>query len=322
MAKPSAHPSVGVSSCDNGNIHIDTWAGRSDTFVFWALSGILGYTEDNKNEMKPLSRNTRQTYLYGLIALFLICLPIALFFASGYSFKNGFGFIKTGGIFISVPYAGAEVVMNGELVGTSGVLKRGFYIDKLAPSSYEIIVRREGSLPWHRTLVVEGNLVSDARAWLIPLDIRAVRLSYTAGASTTKVISRAQYDLYRASFDVAAATTTNGTFGESVFVENGNVVVRLSDEGSLETSNFCGRPSYCVEEIPIENGAQKSAEAAFFAGGVVYATKEGGVFLAEADIRRTPSTAPVYPKGGALFRIIGGVLIVKDGNKLYEIEGL
>ncbi|OGG59002.1 hypothetical protein A3C86_01295 [Candidatus Kaiserbacteria bacterium RIFCSPHIGHO2_02_FULL_49_16] len=261
-------------------------------------------------------------YLYGLILLFLICLPVALFFASGYNFRNGFGFIKTGGIFISVPYAGADVSINGEAVGTSGIVKRGFYIDNLAPSSYEILVTREGLRPWHRTLVVEENLVSDTRAFLIPNDIRAVLISYGAGASTTKVISKSEYDLYKAAFYVKAATSTRGAYGESVFIENGNVFVRLGDESVLQTSNFCGRPSYCVKEIPIENGAQKSLEASFFGGGVVYATKEEGVFLAEADIRPTPSVSPVYPRRGAIFRIIDGKLIVKNGNKLYEIEGL
>lgn len=272
--------------------------------------------------MQPLSRNKRRLYLYGLIALFFVCLPVALFFASGYSFRNGFGFIKTGGIFISVPYAGAIVSMNGEIVGTSGIVKRGFYIDKLMPSSYEILVTREGLRPWKKTLVVEGNLVSDAQALLISQEIIPVPLVFSAGASSTKLIARLQYDLYLSAFDVPAATSTRGTFGESVFIERGNVFVRLSEDGALPSSNFCGRPSYCVREIPIENRKQTSVAASFFGGGVVYATKEGGVFIAEADVRPTSVVVPIYPQQGALFRIIDGVLIVKDGKKLYEIEGL
>ena len=272
--------------------------------------------------MKPLSRNKRRIYLFGLVLLFLICLPIALFFASGYSFRHGFGFIRTGGIFVSVPYAGAVVSVNGEEVGTSGLVKRGFYIDNLAPSSYEVRVTRDGSRPWNKTLVVEENLVSDTRALLVPLEIQPMLLAFGAEASSTKIISRSLYNLYSLAFDVPAATSTRGTFGESIFVEHGDVFVRLSDEGALPSSNFCGRPSYCAEEIPIENGRQASVAAAFFGGGVVYATKEGGIFLKEADIRPTPVVVPVYQKAGSLFRVIDGKLIVKDGNKLYEIEGL
>ncbi len=272
--------------------------------------------------MKPLSINRRRLYLFGLVILFLAFLPAVLFFASGYSFRSGFGFIKMGGIFISVPYAGAAVSINGEAVGTSGIVKSRFYIDNLPPSSYEIQVTREGSRPWKKTLVVEENLVSDARALLIPKEIRPTPLSFIAEASTTKTVSRSQYDLYISSFKLPSATSTRGSFGESVFIENGDVFVRLSDAGALPPSSFCGRPSYCVSEIPIESGKAISTEASFFGGGVVYATKEGGIFLAESDIRPTPAVASIYPKRGAIFRVIDGALIIKDGKDLYEMEGL
>ena len=272
--------------------------------------------------MQPLSKNKRRLYLIGFIALFFLCLPFVLLFANGFRFEKGSGFVKTGGIFVSVPYADAVVAMNGEEVGTSGLLKRGFYIDDLTPGSYIIAVTREGYRPWYRTLVVEQKIVSDARALLIPEEIEAVPLTYVAGvASSTRVIPRADYDAYLAAFKIPAATTTEGVSGESVFVEQGNVFVRLTDESALPTSNFCGRPSFCVSEIPIEQGKQTAVNAAPFKGGIVYATKEGGISLAEADIRPTAVSVAVYSARGSEFRVIGGELIVKDGKDLYQIEG-
>lgn len=272
--------------------------------------------------MQPLSKNKRRVYLIGYVVLFFLCVPVVLLFANGFRFEGGAGFVKTGGIFISVPYADAVVAMNGEEVGTSGFLNRGFYIDDLTPGSYIISVTRAGSRPWYRTLVVEQTLVSDARALLIPEDIEAVLLAYgTSTASSTRLISRADYNEYLAAFKFPAATTTPSVSGESVFIERGNVFVRLTDEGVLPTSNFCGRPSYCVREIPIEQGKQTAVNAAPFKGGIVYATKEGGVFLAEADIRPTAVSVALYPRRGSEFRIIGGQLIVKDGKDLYKVEG-
>ena len=271
-------------------------------------------------KMQPLSKNKRRVYLFGLVALFFLCLPVTILFASGFRFKSGYGFVKTGGIFISVPYADAVVSMNGTDVGTSGLLKRGFYIDDLTPGSYIILVAREGYRPWYRTLVVEQKIVSDARALLIPEEIEAIRLVYgTSTASSTRVIVRADYNEYLAAFKTPAATTTIGVSGESVFVEDGNVFVRLIDAGALPTSNFCGRPSYCVREIPIEQGKHIAVNAVFFKGGIVYATKEGGVFLAEADIRPTTVLVPIYPRRDSEFRVIDGRLIVKDEKELYEI---
>ena len=92
--------------------------------------------------MQPLSKNKRRVYLVGFVVLFFLCVPVVLLFANGFRFEGGAGFVKTGGIYISVPYADAVVSMNGEEVGTSGLLKRGFYIDDLTPGSYVIGVTR------------------------------------------------------------------------------------------------------------------------------------------------------------------------------------
>ncbi len=273
--------------------------------------------------MQPLSINIRRVYFFGFLALFLVCLPIALLFASGYRFDNQLGFVRTGGIFISVPYADATVLLNGREVGTSGILKRGFYLDGIAPGSYVMSVIREGSLPWYRTLVVEQEIVSDAHVLLIRNKIEAIPLSSKITTSTsTRTISLADHDAYRKAFSVLPATSTPGSGGEELFVEKGNVYVRLVDDASLPASKFCVRPSSCVREIPIEQGTQMATNAMYFGGAIVYVTKEGGVFLSEADVRPTPVSAPLYSRRNADARIIDGTLIIKDGAQFYEIERL
>ncbi|MDO8514739.1 MAG: hypothetical protein Q7S50_04295 [bacterium] len=271
--------------------------------------------------MQPLSRLKRRIYLLAFITLFFLCLPFVFFYAGGYRFKSGLGFVQTGGIFISVPYSDAHVSLNGEEIGTSGILNRGFYLDNLTPGAYALHVSREGDYPWYRTLVVEQQLVTDVRALLVPKEIIPIRLltGTNTGASSTAIITPPTALLYRSAFDVPVATTTEGTRGAALYVEHGDVYVRIDAESS-PPSNFCGRPSYCVREIPIERGKQTSRTAAFFGGGIVYATIEGGVFLGEADIRPTAITVPLYPRAGADFRIVNGHLIVKDGSALYEIS--
>ena len=76
-----------------------------------------------------------------------------------------------------------------------------------------------------------------------------------------------------------------------------------------------------MSEIPIEQGKQTAVNAAPSRGGIVYATEEGGIFLAEADIRPTAVSVALYPRRGSESRIIGGKLIVKDGKDSYEIAG-
>ena len=278
--------------------------------------------------MQPLSKFKRRLYLYGLITVFIVCLPPVMFYANGYRFKSDLGFVKTGSIIISVSGAGARVSVDGEEVGTSGFLRHNFYVDNLTPGSYMVDVVREGDYSWHRELVVEQEIVTDAQALLVPKVSTPVRLfDATKVASTTPAIPHATYEAYRAAFVPSKATSTFALFApktdnETIAVTQGDIVVFWNRKDVIPPGYFCIRPSSCADEILVERGSEQAIRGEFFDGAVVYATKEGGVFLAEKDVRPTPIFVPLYPVGGADFRIIDGHLIVKDGTALYEITGL
>ena len=272
--------------------------------------------------MKPLSPRKRRVYLLLLVALFIFALPAVIFYARGYRFWDNIGFIKTGGIFLSVPYANAKVSLNGEKVGESGLLKRSFYIGDLAAGTYSVDVIREGSHPWHRILVVDSELVTDADVFLVPTPIDIVELSFAKGAaSTTRSISRPLFSEYSSLFDAITPTTTSSRMG-TLMLLGGDVALRWLKPDTTLPSTYCVQPVHCVLEIWLEKGKQEAIHTAFFEGGIVYATKEGGVYVAEADVRPTPLTVVLYSKPGSDFRIIDNRLVVKDGDRLYEILGL
>lgn len=283
--------------------------------------------------MEPLSKRRRRVYLYGLIAVFILCLPLVMFYANGYRFKSGVGFVRTGSIIVSISKSDAQFSLNGVQVGVSGFLRHNFYVDNLAPGQYQILVTREGDHPWHRTLIVEEELVTDAQAFLVPLEITSVRLvdvskvASSTIATSTKATPHATYETYRKAFLPSSSTSTplvalHKPTSEILSVKDGNVSAVWTDVGVLPPSRFCRGPSTCSTEISIESGKQNTISAEFFGGGVVYVTKEGGVFLKEIDIRPEPLSVQLYPVRGADFRVIDGHLIVKDGSTLYEITGL
>ncbi len=283
--------------------------------------------------MQPLSKRRRRLYLYGLVTVFVLCLPVVMFYANGYRFKSGVGFVRTGSIIISISKSDALLSLNGAEIGTSGFLRHNFYVDNLAPGQYQVLVTREGEHPWHRTLVVEPELVTDAQAFLVPLEITSVRLVDVAKvasstiATSTKATPHLTYESYKKAFLPSSATSTpteplHKPTNEVIAIQKGNVSVLWTDAGVLPPSRFCRGPSTCSTEILIESGKQNTISAEFFGGGVVYTTKEGGVFLEEIDIRPEPLSIQLYPVRGADFRIVGGHLIVKDGTALYEITGL
>lgn len=276
--------------------------------------------------MQPLSRQTRLIVFFSLTALFLAVVPFVMLYANGWRFSPSLGFYKTGGVFISVPYSGVAVSINGEVVGTTGLLQRSFYIDNLAPSTYVLRVAGGDYYPWERMVVVEPQIVTDTRALLVSTQTQSVRLIATSSEATTtdRVISGALMAEYRALFAAPHISSSTLPVDEeestSLFVEEGDLIAKWTNPDSPIPSSFCARPSVCAMEFPIERSSDTVLDAAFFAGGVVYSTKEHGIYFTEADARPTPRIIPLYEKPNANFRIVNGALIVKSQEEFYQVE--
>ncbi len=281
--------------------------------------------------MEPLSRRTRISYFLGLSTLFIVVIPLALLYATGYRFGDNLTIIGTGGVSISIPSSDAALYINGEEIGVSGLITRSFYVDDLKPGSYAVHVAREGSYPWYKTLIVEPYIVTDARALLIPERVTFLKLQpggvSTSTASTTRSVPLGTYDDYRLAFRALPSLQEGEEVlpedergGLALYVREGNVALDWTRATSSLPSSFCVRPSSCVHSFFIERGKETSLHAGFHLGGVVYETLEGGVYIAEADVRPSAITVPLYPRAGAEFRIVGGELIVKDGGVFYVME--
>ena len=271
--------------------------------------------------MKPLSARKRRLYVLFFIVLFLISVPLALLYAGGYRYKLGVGFVETGGIFLSVPYSDANIFLNGKGIGRSHLLNKNFFIDNLAAGIYEVEVERESDYPWRRQFVVEPELVTDADVFLVPLQINTVELSFAADApTTTKHVSRQQYTEYLSLFANQGATTSASSLG-TLMIEQGKLSLHWKQkEEGIPPSIYCRAPSSCVAQIPIGT-SQDILNAAFFENGVVYATPEG-IYITEADVRPTPLIVTLYGKPKTEFRVEDGHLIIKNGQRLYEVIDL
>lgn len=277
--------------------------------------------------MEPFPAYRRRIYFALFVVLFLVLLPAIILYADGWRFKQGFGFVRTGGVYVSVPYSDATVTLNGEVVGHSGFLQREFYIGDLAPAAYSLRIEAPDRRTWSRLLVVEPQLVTDARAVLLPDDITLSRLIISGSATSTKTVSRTIYDGYLAAFATSTRAVASSTIsvdeqdGISLFIVDGDVVARWM-RNERKPSAFCGSPSLCEEEMSVKRIGGDATDAYFYRGGVVYRTEEGGVYFAEIDIRPTPMAAQLYAATGADMRLLDDTLVIKSGDMLYEVEGL
>lgn len=283
--------------------------------------------------MEPVSMRRRILYLVISVVAFMLTVPVAVFYATGYRLEE-FVLVETGGVYVATSAADAVVSINGIEEGTTNLFTRSFYVDNLKEDWYSVQVSREGYHPWVKKLKVEPSVVTDIFAFLLPqtLSIREIQIDLGDGelSSTTRGVSESQYASFMKTFTatstaatkiVATSTPTAVRAGVELYIEEGNLVSRWSKDPRTTPSSFCIEPSICVQEFFVEKGKETVKTAQFFMGGVVYATKESGVFIAENDIRPVPLVVPLYSRPGADFRIVNGEMIIKDGKALYEITG-
>ncbi len=274
--------------------------------------------------MTPLSPRLRRFYFFGFLMVGLLLLPLVIYYADGWRFKSGYGFVKTGGIFVSLPYSDAEVMIDGKRVGSSSFLSRGLYVDNLAPSAYEVQVAKNGYRPWKRLIIVEPQVVTDMSARLIPETINIDQLLITDVATSTPHIIKETFIAYQAIFSakkIASSTIPVATFNSvGLFIDHGALYARWLEKNA-PPSEFCGRPSYCVKQITVENG-ETVTRAMFYKGDVIYRTQNGNIYLSEFDARKEPMKIVIFSASGADISIIDGDLIIKSGTKLYQVGSL
>lgn len=281
--------------------------------------------------MEPLPLKTRRIYALVSFFVFASLLLIAAMYASGYRLE-GFSLVKTGGIYVSIPISDATLSLNGEQVGKSGFLSKSFFIDDLAPGSYVVSVEAEDYYSWSKALIVEQQVVSDTSAFLVPQGLSALEVVATttsAVSTTTRAVTEEEYEEILDLFAIPTTTPetiatstpedTNG--GIDLFVEEGDVFIEWSKSSNKAPSVFCTSPSSCVSRVSIEKGRDIVNQAKFFRGGVVYETKNSGMYLAEIDVKTPRTVVPIYSRKGATFRISGNELYILDNNSLYVIEG-
>lgn len=285
--------------------------------------------------MEPLPLKTRRLYASLFFILFIIILPIAGLYASGYRLE-GFALVPTGGIHLSTPASGFVISINGEEVERSSLFARSFFFDNLPPGPYVVSVASDEFYPWSKNVLVESRVVTDLASLAVrnPLIVRELVVATSSANmldSATSTIRRIPREAFTDIVSVFSATTTATSSapgivpvaesgGVSLLLVNGDLWVRW-DRAAAPPSSFCSRPSSCVTTFALERGVETVTDAHFFAGGVVYRTRESGVYFTEIEVKSPRFTIPVFTAPNTVFEIVNGTLYIESDASYFEVEG-
>lgn len=125
-----------------------------------------------------MTKKARRAIFYVFLGVFIILVPIIIFYALGYTFDFEKRTISaTGGIYLKSLPSGANIYLNDKPVG-----KTAKFIRRLTPKIYNIILTREDYYPWEKNLTVEPELVSKAGNVLLVPSNPQISLVATASA--------------------------------------------------------------------------------------------------------------------------------------------
>lgn len=135
-------------------------------------------------------------YIAGLFAVFIVVIPVLIFYSYGYRISDNFKIVKTGGLYISNSEAGASVLLNGKQKKSSGLIDRNMLVQNIKPGNYTINVIKDGYRPWEKYIKVQEQLVEVCFPLLVPSELKSVEIpKYLPAEKSDKNKKRLKYTL-------------------------------------------------------------------------------------------------------------------------------
>lgn len=183
-------------------------------------------------EIQSLSYKKRQSFFFVLLIIFLIALPVFIFYTSGYrlNFDNQeTSIVTTGGIYITADNLGVDVYLDEEKVDKPRLFRSAYYIQNIENGLHRVVVQGTGLQTWVKVLPVDSYIVTEAASFNMPElpHIRPIP-DFVNSAGVGVYVSQST------TTDMFPKATTTGNF----------VIVKKATPGSLiENSEFV----YAVE---------------------------------------------------------------------------
>lgn len=164
--------------------------------------------------VQPLPYNARRRFFGLLVLTFLVVLPFLYLYATGYRFdmRKPTNFVSTGGIYVAVDRAGAEIYVDDELVRETRAFRRAFYAQSLDVGTHRVHVQKEGHHTWVKELPVAKHRVTEAEAFNLPLVPEVRLITRYQSATGSAVVRGVPENLSIANPVVATTTRATTTF--------------------------------------------------------------------------------------------------------------
>jgi len=282
--------------------------------------------------MQPMTLKKRRAYLYILIVVFFVIIPLIMLYTSGYRIGKGFKLVETGGIYIYSPESGSEIYIDNKKKKETSALNKDLFVQNLKPDTYSILIAKDGFWPWAKEVTVEEKRVSEAIAFLIPKEPRGETITKTVplgnNATSTEQKPNPEYKKVMNLFttddliETASTSPIESRRGRvNLWKENDVLFAKwLKNEKSLP--NYFCRDDRCEDTVLVFESITGIKNFDFYPGreDVVLMGINEGIFAIEIDARKHQNFQPVYKGADPYFIIDDGQFYIKDGGNLFKIN--
>lgn len=181
----------------------------------------------------PLGQGHRTVFFYLLLGLFIIIVPLLVFYAHGYRY-NVWGdtptLTITGGLYISTQVDDSLIFINDEPVQNTRFFRQATYVQGLAPGLHNIHIQGDGLQTWTKRLPVYQQIVTEVSAFTTPerpqvrpiTPYRAVdgEVAFLGYAATSSLPFNFASSTISITYSASAATSTWEVNPEYTFLES------------------------------------------------------------------------------------------------------
>jgi hypothetical protein len=177
-----------------------------------------------------MTRKTRRIIFYFFVLIFIIFVPLIIFYALGYTFDwEEKTIVATGGIYLKSAPSGADIYINNIPKGKTTKLIR-----RLAPKIYDVEITKTDFHSWYKELTVEPELVAKANNILLIPSNPKISLLATESAEYS-MFEKKEENLYYLANKILYETKTSRILAKNVL----NFVIYKN--GILYLDNLTGQ---------------------------------------------------------------------------------
>ncbi|MCA9360006.1 hypothetical protein KC850_03135 [Candidatus Kaiserbacteria bacterium] len=123
-------------------------------------------------QIEILSLKRRNRLFFLLLVVFLVALPVMIFYTTGYrlSFENEeTSIVTTGGMYITTDNLEVDVYVDQKQIEKPRLFRSAYYIQNIEAGKHRVVVQRPDLQTWVKDLPVDPYIVIEAAAFNMPV---------------------------------------------------------------------------------------------------------------------------------------------------------